>query len=231
MIIGNKYRNCLENALNKHNIRLICSDNNPFVDARLSGHADLSVVHIGNNTILASEYLRNSEIINILSDIGFDISFLPNPIKPEYPHDAAMNVCIIGKRVIYNQKTAYNEFTANRIVINCNQGYTKCSTLVVDENAIITSDRLIAANSAVHGIESLLIDDSFVKLQGFNKGFIGGAAFKISRNKIAFTGEIKSAEAKSAIESFLNKRGIEAVYLTDNEIFDIGSAIPIIEEI
>lgn len=231
MIIGEKYRNCLENALNRHNIRLICSENNPFVDERLSGHADLSMVHMGNNRIFAAEYLKDSEFINILSNIGFDISFLPNPTKPDYPHDAGMNVCIIGNHVICNPKTAHNELTANRIIINCNQGYTKCSTVVVDENAIITSDRLIAANSAIHGIESLLIDDSFVKLQGFNKGFIGGAAFKISRNKIAFTGEIKSEEAKSAIESFLNKRGIEAVYLTDNEIFDIGSAIPIIEEI
>lgn len=231
MIIGEKYGNCLENALNGHNIRLICSDNNPFVDDRLSGHADLSVVHMGKNKIFASEYLRNGENINILSNIGFDISYLQNPIKPDYPHDVGMNVCIVGDYVICNRKTAHNELTANRIIINCNQGYTKCSTLVVDENAIITSDRLIAANSAAHGIESLLIDDSFVKLQGFNRGFIGGAAFKISSNIIAFTGEIKSAESKSVIESFLNKRGIEAVYLTDDEIFDIGSAIPLIEEI
>ncbi len=221
----------LKNALNQHKISVICAGNNEFVDERLSGHIDLSLVHTGNNRLVAAEYLKNSEIIHKLAESGFIIDFCPNPIKPDYPYDAAMNVCIIGDNVICNPKTANKDIIAERNIICCKQGYTKCSVAVVNEHSIITSDKLIAENSALYGIESLLIDDSFVKLQGFEKGFIGGASFKISRNKIAFTGRIKCTETKAAIESFLNARQIEAVYLTNEEIFDIGSAIPLIEEI
>ncbi len=231
LIIGEKYQKSLKSALKQHKIGVICAENNKFVDERLSGHADLSLVHTGDNRIVAAEYLKDSELIHKLREIGFDIDFCPNPIKPDYPYDAALNVCIIGDNVICNPKTANIDLIAERNIISCKQGYTKCSVAVVDEHSIITSDKLIAANSALYGIEALLIDDSFVKLQGFEKGFIGGASFKISRNKIAFTGIIKCTEAKAAIESFLNKRQIEAVYLTNEEIFDIGSAIPVIEEI
>lgn len=231
LIIGEKYRKSLENALNQHKIRVICAENNSFVDERLSGHVDLSVVHMGENRIAAAEYLKDSEFIHKLTGAGFRVDFIANPSSKAYPDDAAMNVCIIGDNVICNKKTSNEGLATGKRIINCNQGYTKCSTVVVDEQSIITSDRIIAANAAQDGIESLLIDDSFVKLQGFNKGFIGGAAFKISKDKIAFTGIIKHAESKSAIENFLNTRGVEAEYLTAAEIFDIGSAIPIIEEI
>lgn len=231
LIIGEKYRKSLENALNQHKIRVICAENNSFVDERLSGHVDLSVVHMGENRIAAAEYLKDSEFIHKLTGAGFRVDFIANPSSKAYPDDAAMNVCIIGDNVICNKKTSNEGLATGKRIINCNQGYTKCSTVVVDEQSIITSDKMIAMNAAQHGIESLLIDDSFVKLQGFNKGFIGGAAFKISKNKIAFTGIIKHAESKSAIENFLNTRGVEAEYLTAAEIFDIGSAIPIIEEI
>lgn len=231
VIIGLKYRNLLKNALNEHKIRIICAENNEFVDERLSGHVDLSMVHLGGNRILAAEYIRDSEFIHKLTEAGFKVNFGPNPVYKDYPHDAALNVCVIGDNVICNAKTADSQAITGRNIIRCNQGYTKCAVTVVDEHSIITSDKMIAENAALHGIESLLIDDSFVKLNGFKKGFIGGASFKISRNKIAFTGTISASKEKSLIENFLMERGIEAVYLTDNEIFDIGSAILVIEEI
>ena len=66
---------------------------------------------------------------------------------------------------------------------------------------------------------------------GFEHGFIGGASFKINRNEMAFTGIINDTAERLRIERFLNERGIHAVYLTEESIFDIGSAIPIAEEI
>lgn len=231
LIIGEKYRIILENALNRHNISIISAENNPFIDERISGHVDLSVVHMGDNRILTAEYLKDSEFIHKIHELGFKAEFVSDTQKIDYPYDAMLNACILGDKVICNPKTVNDKVIVGRDVIKCNQGYTKCSVAAVDEHSIITSDKMIAKNSALYGIESLLIDDSFVELTGFKKGFIGGASFKISKNKIAFTGTIECTEAKNKIESFLNERCIEAVYLTDSRIFDIGSAIPIIEEI
>ena len=231
IIIGEKYRNLLEIPLKKHNISIIYAKNNPNVDERLAGHIDLSAMHLGGNQLASANYLIDSEYFHNTRILGFEHIFIENPTESTYPHDAALNSCVLGEYVICNPKTAYTSIFKDKTIIKCNQGYTKCSICVVDEHSIITSDRMIAENSAQYGIESLLINDSFVKLQGFDKGFIGGASFRISRNKIAFTGIIECADTKNRIESFLLNRGIEAVYLTNEAIFDIGSAIPIIEEI
>ena len=80
-------------------------------------------------------------------------------------------------------------------------------------------------------MDVLHVSEKITALDGFEHGFIGGASFKISRSKIAFTGVITDNRERSRIEHFLNERGIAPVYLTDVPIFDIGSAIPITEEI
>jgi len=231
MIIGKKYEKRLKNAINAYNINVICADNNEYIDERLSGHVDLSMLHLGEGKIAAAEFLKNSELFNKMEALGFEAVFYPNPISAEYPDDVRLNICIVDDFVICNPKTAESELLEQKTMIRCNQGYTKCSVAVVDEKSIITSDRIIAENAALYGIDALPIDDSFVKLRGFNKGFIGGAAFKISKDKIAFTGIINDTVKKNVIERYLSKRGIEAVYLTNEPIFDIGGAIPIIEEI
>ena len=52
IILGEKYRDLLENALTVHNFEPIWLKSNPHVDERLSGHADLSAAHIGKSIII-----------------------------------------------------------------------------------------------------------------------------------------------------------------------------------
>lgn len=228
IIIGKKYRNVLENALLEHNLSPIWLDDDPFVDERLSGHADLSAVQL-DNTLICAEYLKDCECINKVSEHGFNVQFTNDP-KRNYPDDAGLNFCVIGKRLVYNPKTAISINTYGYQCIPVRQGYTKCSVCVVDENSIITSDKMIASALTGEGMNALYINEPFVVLEGFKYGFIGGASFKISKNELAFTGVIKNEAIRKQIEYFLTDRNIEPVYLTDNEIFDIGSAIPLTEE-
>ena len=229
IIIGKKYKNMLENALFEHNIDVIWLNNNTFVDERLAGHCDLMAVHLGGNRLaVQSSIADDCKLIN-----NVELICTENPTKPEYPYDAGLNICIVGEKIIYNPKSANNMIISQLggTKLCCKQGYTKCSVCVVDENSIITADNKIAAIAANAGMDVLHVGDKITALDGFEHGFIGGASFKISRNKMAFTGVITDASERSRIERFLNERGIAPVYLTNAPIFDIGSAIPIIEEI
>lgn len=229
LILGEKYKSVLEDTFFSRNIEPIWLENNDFVDVRLSGHCDLMAAHLGNNVLAVQEgavadceNIHNIELIRI-----------PAPTKPEYPHDVALNFCIVGDKLIYNPKTA-DASVIDRLKLNllaCRQGYTKCSVCVVDEASIITADNKIAQIALGAGMSVLYVKEDLAALDGFEHGFIGGASFKISRNEMAFTGVINDADEKRRIESFLNERGINAVYLTSERLFDIGSAIPIIEEI
>lgn len=188
----------------------------------MAAHLGNNVLAVHKSTVADCENIHNIELIKI-----------PVPTKPEYPHDAALNFCVVGDKLIYNPKTA-DASVIDRLRLNllaCRQGYTKCSVCVVDEDSIITADNKIAQIAMSTGMSVLYVKEDLAALDGFEHGFIGGASFKISRNEMAFTGVINDAGEKRRIESFLNERGINAVYLTAERLFDIGSAIPIIEEI
>ena len=233
IIIGEKYRKTLENALIQNNLSPIWLENNEFVDERLSGHCDLMAAHLGGRRIAACEFLKYSQLINNSNIPNIELLTVPDPTGKAYPMDAGLNFCLIGNKLIYNPNTANNAVVSalDCEMIPCKQGYTKCSICVVDENAIITADTKIAQIAAANGMEAFLVDKGLAALDGFEHGFIGGASFKIAINKMAFTGIIKNAVERNKIESFLGKHGIEAIYLTEHELFDIGSAIPLTEEI
>lgn len=235
IIIGEKNSQLLEKPLEKLGINPLFVPNNRFVDSRLSGHADLSVLHGGGEMLWLAPHLQGSGFANRLQSMGFTLEYPAMLQSDVYPSDAQLNVCICGKDAICNKSIVPN-CIVEYLTINgwniwdCRQGYTKCSICVVDEGAIITADRGIEAVARRAGLDVLLIEPGFIALDGFKYGFIGGAAFKISCGKLAFTGVLDAHPNRDEILRFLEKHEIEAVYLTEKPAFDIGSGIPLIEQ-
>lgn len=234
LIIGAKYAEIFDKPLKKLGIEPIFVQDNPSVDSRLSGHADLSVFHLGGEKCLLAAELKGSSSEKKLRKAGLSLSFLDKSLDEKYPDDAALNACAVGNALFYNENTAacqiVDYFTfAKDEMIPVRQGYTRCSVCVVDERSIITADRGIAAAAKSAGFDVLLISQGYVNLTGFNYGFIGGAAFKLSSDKLAFTGSLDVHPDKDKILRFLSDKGIYALFLTELPVFDIGGAIPVIE--
>jgi len=231
VMIGEKYREKLRKPLDNLGIECLWLPDNPNVDRRLSGHADLSAVHLGDNKLMLAPFLAEErKIVNYLTNKGFELTFSKTKQYPNYPGDCALNICVVGNKIILNPKTADSDIINmfdKHTAIAVRQGYCKCSVCIVDERSIITSDFKIADAAKLSGIESLVIDDSEIVLDGFCKGFIGGASFKVKKDLMAFTGRLSNCEA--SIKEFLKSRNIEMLYLTDDPAFDIGSVI-ILEE-
>lgn len=235
VIIGEKYSHLLKEPLEKLGLDPMFIPDNGFVDPRLSGHADLSVLHLGGNQLWLAPYLRGSDFSSRLSTMGLALHYPDILQSAVYPGDAQMNVCICGKFAICSVSVVPKEIvdlltTSGLKIINCRQGYAKCSVCVVDAGSIITADRGIEAAARKAGLETLMIEPSYIALDGFPHGFIGGSAFKISRSKLAFTGVLDGHKNKNQILSFLDRHQVEPIYLTEMPIFDIGSAIPLMEK-
>ena len=235
VIIGEKYCNILQNGVGKLGINILSMPDNPYVDDRLSGHADLSVLHLGGNRLLIAPYLRGSRFSQQLVNMGFDIKFAGIEQSALYPNDAQMNVCILRDKVIYNPKTVPDTIVkyltiGNRAVqISSRQGYSRCSVCVVNDNAIITADEGICRSAEARGVDVLKIRPGYIDLPGFDYGFIGGASFKISDTKLAFTGRLDRHPDAERIIEFASLHNIDIVYITDKPAFDIGGVIPITE--
>ena len=235
VIIGEKYCKILQNGIKNLGINALFMPDNPYVDPRLSGHADLSVLHLGGDRLLLAPYMKGSSFSRQLEDRGFDIQFADIEQSALYPNDAQMNVCILGNKVIYNPQTGsdaivkYITIGNGAIQVSSRQGYSRCSVCVVNDNAIITADEGICRSAKAHGIDVLKIRPGYIDLPGFDYGFIGGASFKLSDTKLAFTGGLdKHPDAERIIE-FASLHNIDIVYITDNPAFDIGGAVPITE--
>lgn len=219
LLIGEKYKHIYK----KENI--IYVPNNPNVDPRLSGHIDLSIYYDGFDTIIAENYLKN--FIFPKKTIYLDLFQ-----SSEYPNDIQLNICNVGNFVILNEKFVPNiilDYLTQRgkSIISVNQGYANCCTLTIDDKNIITSDEGIYNSVKKYNINALLIQQGYFDLDGFPYGFIGGSAFHLNDNIIAFTGNIDIHPDKKEILNFINKNDHTAIYLTNKNAFDIGGAIEI----
>ena len=152
-----------------------------------------------------------------------------------YPRDVPLNVRVVDRdTVIMNPDTASSairEYCQRRTentdlrIISVRQGYSACAALSFGKG-IITSDSGIERAAQRNGIPTLKISPGGISLPGYEYGFIGGSAFML-HGKMYFTGSLKKHPDGERIVSFLSGAGIESVFLTEYDIFDIGGAIVI----
>lgn len=195
----------------------------------LRGHADMQICKVGNKYICEPRvYEYYKQYINKENLICGS-----KKLSLEYPDDIYYNICVVGKNVICNTK--YTTVELNRIfendaelnLIHVKQGYSKCNTCVVAENAIITSDDSIYKAAKENKIDVLKISSGCIKLKGFNYGFIGGATGLIEKNKLAVAGSLKHHPDYNNIKAYCNDFGVNLIELSQNTAEDIGSIIKI----
>lgn len=193
-------------------------------------HADMQCLHIVNDYWVL---LHGNRCLNIQfkeNRINYTNSIkTPNQ---EYPYNVLLNALRIGNYLFCKEAALDNKVkqlcdTYNIDIINVNQGYAKCSAAVVAENAIITVDKSIYAAARKVNMDVLLIKDGYIRLPGYNYGFIGGACGKLSEDCLAFCGRIELHPDYDAIQSFTKNHGVYLLSLVDEPLLDIGGILPV----
>lgn len=235
VLIGKKYKS-IENSLLKHNIWPIYLDKNARLPQYLVFHADLQVFHYSKNEL----YCENDNIIRKIRSLEkFDdkikIYKLKGDINKGYPDCCLYNQVRIGNKLICNKSIISNEILEKAkndglTIIHVNQGFVKCSICPISEKAIITDDLSIYKSAQNFFDDVLLISKDSIRLEGFNYGFIGGCTGLIAKNKLAFTGAVESHKDYKKILDLLSKYSIEPVELSNEQLFDVGSILPLFQE-
>ena len=142
-----------------------------------------------------------------------------------------MNFAVCGGKVFGTKKALTDELKIdiNRYgmcFVNVNQGYAKCSTVIFADRAAITEDESIYKAMSSNGTDCLLIRKGYVRLDGFDYGFIGGASAVDEENKtIIFFGDIEKHPDYSLIKSFIEKYAYSIEYIREKPLTDVGGAI------
>ena len=221
----------IKKALEDLSIEVIeCSGTNSIVEP-LTNHPDINFAHLGDNKIVCN--LENKDLAKKLKKYDFDVITSEKVIKSPYPFDVQLNIARLDNILLINKVTdSHVKFfseTNNLKNVILKQGYVKCTTCIVNEKSIITSDRGTAPILKDVGLDVLLIEEGYIELPGYDFGFIGGCSGLISNNKMVFSGNIEAHPSFHKIKAFLYDRRIDYVSLTKEKLLDIGSIIPLKE--
>lgn len=216
--------------LNEMGIGTIRVYDSLFLPEPVKSHADLQLLHMGNNVIFSqSEHLFSGDY-----NKKFEIHNIKEKPGNHYPNDVRLNCAIIGNKIICNEKTISKDilefaYSNGYIIINVKQGYTKCSICILNENAVITDDKSVFAATQNFLNDAELISKDSIVLKGYNYGFIGGCCGKIDKNKLAFNGRIESHRDYKKITDIMQRNNIEGVELDNCPLTDIGGILPLTE--
>ena len=231
-LVDSRISESMVQKLNELNINIIKSIKCNETYNAISCHPDICVIKLNDNNILVAPNVFDY-YDSYLTPLGFNVIKGNSNINNRYPNNVHYNVVILGNNVIHNFKYTDNVLLDyieknNMNKINVNQGYCKCSICIVDENSIITSDEGIYKEVIKHNIDCLLIEKGHIDLFELDYGFIGGCSGLISKDTLAFFGNIEKHPNFNEINKFVSERNKKILSLSKEKLTDLGSLIPLI---
>ena len=208
--------------------RVILVPRDPRFDPRIASHPDM-VITIVDNCIIIDDN-ADSSIFLQLDDLHVPYIRSSCVLGSKYPEDVAYNAVVTGQHLIHrldstNTLTLQHCRNRGKALVNVKQGYSKCSTVIVDDNHLISSDNGICqAVRDFTDIDILPVQPGFVELEGFDYGFLGGCSGLIG-DTLVFHGDLSKHPDFLRIKEFTEAAGKRLIYFTDFPLRDIGSIL------
>ena len=210
--------------------KLLMSDEYPCFCAELSRRGYI-IIPTENITVFLAPERRHADMQALrIRERLFTLRGCRKPIGGKYPANVRLN-CLYLSETLYGNMNAADDtvldYCRNNGIktIHINQGYARCSTLVVNENAVITADKSVEAAMIRNGVEVLKISAGHIRLSGFDYGFIGGASCTLG-NTVYFFGDITKHPDFVKIKAFIRgHNSILEILCKNNPLTDIGGAV------
>ncbi len=220
-----------EKLLIDRGIELLSCSENKLIDPSVSTHADMCALHLGGDIIVVDK--AQNELIAQLKKHNFSVIETTEKIAGEYPSDIKLNVALFSGNAVgafrYTESAVLDNITDYK-KFDVKQGYSKCSILPINDNALITDDTSIY-NALKNAFNVLLVEKGDITLVGHGYGFIGGASAKISKDEIFFFGDIRNHRSYKEISEFLFLHNCKAVYPENVPLTDVGGMVTLCEYI
>lgn len=232
VVADGRIPHCIEEKFKYMGIKVIKTRPYPNIQKAISFHPDIFLTHVGGNKIVYAPKTDGACLAE-LDKCGFDLVKGETELQRDYPSDIAYNVAVVGSFYFHNLKytdpVLRSELEKKGLQpVNVAQGYTKCSISVVDENTIITEDKGIARAAESKGIRVLLLQaGQNIALPGIGQGFTGGSSGMLDKSLWAVAGNAGKLVSYQIIEEFLNRKGIGILSLSEEQVLDVGSILPL----
>lgn len=216
----------------KERLKQICEtvELPPFsaLDERVASHPDMLIFQTDGKLFTCKDYYAEakSAIDKIISCAGFELVLTDDALSSEYPNDIKFNLLSFSGGFIGNLpyiSTEIKEYLKSKDIpyASVKQGYSKCSSVVLD-NAVISADKGICEAVLSLGGSALKISSGGVLLQGYGEGFLGGAS-GVYEKTVFFCGDAKKHQDYDKIYDFCSVCGYEIISLSNEPLYDVGT--------
>ncbi len=226
-VMSDKYP-CFVREIENLGHTVISSDTVDIFPIPEQKHADMQILPINSDIFILNECTALAK--KIPND---RLIYCDKKAGKKYPENILLNFLFLNN-TLYGKLSAIDKnlidfCEENRIkTVNINQGYARCSTLVLNEKALITSDLSIEKALKKDGVEVLLISSGNIILDGYDYGFIGGASGRIDENTVVFLGNVTNHPDYRRIENFCDNNSISIkIICKDMPLTDIGGIVKI----
>ena len=200
----------------------------------VASHTDMLIFKVGKRLFSFADYCEErayvfDDLYAMLREGGYSFTFLCDVPKSDYPHDAKINVLVMGKYVFLKSDTVSDSLLCyfeehGYEAVKVKQGYPACTVLRLNECAAITADRGMAKAMSEKGIRVTLIEDGYFTLPPYEYGFIGGSA-GVDKDTVYFTGNIESHPSYDKIIRAIEAEGMRAISLSKGVPADLGGIL------
>lgn len=184
----------------------------------ISGHPDI-FVFFNESKIIFSPNIPNKYIYSFEKTSKI-LKQGKNPVGIKYPESSFYNASGNNTILITNPKNTDEEilnlYKSEQILITP-QGYSRCNTIVFDNNLILSSD-IVLCNKHKN---SVYINPEKIGLQDFKHGFFGGCCGFYDK-KLFVNGDLMSLDNHKQIIKLLEDNSIELFHLSKEPLQDIG---------
>ena len=202
-----------------------------YLAPEVASHPDMIILPVGDKLFCHERYLDqrecNDAVMEIASRAKKSVHTTSEVTGDKYPYDVLFNAAVVGDIIIYSEHTSKDVISEaerkDMTFVKVKQGYSKCSSAVIGDLAIITADVGIYRAALNNGIDALLISAGGIDLPGYDTGFIGGTC-GYDDGKLFFCGDVETHPDGKRIIDFCAAHNCEAVSLCKGmKLFDVGT--------
>ncbi len=203
----------------------------PDLPEPIQAHPDTLLFFAKDAIYTTARYadIAQKQLSQISHICGRPIRICRKELSCGYENEVLFNAVSMGNhRLLCNPKHVAQEILADHHlqILSTKQGYTKCATLPLGDDALITADPSVADTANAEGISVLTLSCHGTLLPGYDTGFFGGAgsyAPYAAVDHVFFCGNLSHHPQAEQIQAFCYAYGYEPISLGEDPLRDLGT--------
>lgn len=196
----------------------------------VAAHPDLSVFFAPDAVCTTAEYAQRAkkELEYLCRAVDRPLRTVAGKVGHLYPQDVLLDALPMGGLLFCLPHATAPELTSHPAyrTVAVKQGYAKCAALPIGSHMLASADPSILRAAKEQGLETVRLTGGGIRLDGYNTGFIGGAASFAPYggcDAVFFCGDLGRCPDGAKLTAAITSHGMRVCDIREAPLTDIGT--------